>query len=487
MSDHYATQLLVNNKWRDGASGKRFAVHNPATSEMLAEVAQADAPDVDAAASAASAAFEKGPWGTFRAPQRARYLFRLAHLIREHAEELAVLESKNVGKPIRDSRDEINAGADCFEYYAGAATKLFGETIPVADTGLDFTVREPIGVVAAIVPWNFPFPMACWKAAPALAAGNTVVLKPASYTPMTALMLGELAVEAGFPDGVFNVICGPGRQVGAALVQHAAVGKITFTGETATGREIMKMAADDIKRVSLELGGKSPNIVCADADLKRAAEQSPMSVFANTGQDCCARSRMFVEAKVFDEFLELFIDRTKRLVIGDPLDSKTEIGPMVSIAQRDRVCEYIEIGKKEGAVLAHGGRVLSDGPLAKGAFLEPAVFTNVKPEMRIMREEIFGPVVCATPFDDDDELIAKVNDSDFGLAGTIWVSNITRGLRLASRVKSGVLGINTNHSVHLEAPFGGYKKSGIGRDLGMNALELYTEVKNIFVYLGEGV
>lgn len=478
-------ELLINGKWKPAHSGGTFSVYNPATTELIAEVAKGGAEDVDEIAKAARKAFDEGPWPRMLASERAKILNRLADLIRENLEDVSRTESLDVGKPICDSRGEVGAGAYCFEYYAGAATKFFGETIPVSNHGLDFTLREPVGVVAAIVPWNFPFPMTSWKCAPALAAGNTVILKPASYTPLTALYLGRLAMEAGIPEGVFNVLTGPGAAAGSALVAHPMVDKVSFTGETGTGSEIMKIAANDIKRVSLELGGKSPNIVFADADVERAARSSVLAVFGNCGQDCCARSRAFVERSVYDEFVSAFIDQTSKTVIGDPLDDATEIGPMVSMKQRAGVLEYITLGQEEGATLAYGGESLTEAPYSDGSYIRPAVFTDADNKMRISQEEIFGPVLNVIPFTDDDDMLREVNDSPFGLSGSIWCNNITRALRTARRVQSGVLSINTNSSVYIEAPFGGYKQSGIGRDLGMHGLANFTEVKNVFIYLGE--
>ncbi|MBZ0255945.1 aldehyde dehydrogenase family protein, partial [bacterium] len=349
----------------------------------------------------------------------------------------------------------------CFEYYSGAVTRFFGETIPVSKKGLDFTLREPCGVCAVIVPWNFPFPMAAWKCAPALACGNTVILKPASYTPLTALYLGKLALEAGIPKGVFNVLTGPGSSAGGALVAHPEVDKISFTGETSTGTGIMKSAAENITRVSLELGGKSPNVIFADADVEKAARASVLAVFGNCGQDCCARSRAFVEQSVYDQFVEAFIDQTKKTKVGDPMDDLTEIGPMVSMDQRETVCSYIKAGLDEGATLAFGGAILDNGEYAKGSFLQPAVFTNATNAMKTSREEIFGPVLNVIPFTDEQEMIRQVNDSPYGLSGSVWTNNLNKAIRTVKKIRSGVLSINCNSSVHTEAPFGGYKQSGI--------------------------
>jgi betaine-aldehyde dehydrogenase len=474
--------MIIGGEQVDAADGQTFDVSNPATGEVMARAPLGGAEDVDRAVKAAQAAFE-GPWSTWSASKRGRTLQKFSNLVKQNLEELAQLESRNVGKPISGARGEALAVSLVFEYYAGAANKLFGETIPVSRPGLDFTLREPIGVVGLIVPWNFPMNMASWKLGPALAAGNTAILKPASYTPLTAIRLGELALEAGFPPGVVNVITGPGGTAGAALAGHPGVGKIAFTGETTTGQEIMRLAANNVKKVSLELGGKSPNIVFADADLERFAAESPLAVFDNAGQDCCARSRIFVQDTVHDKVVELFTEATRNLVVGDPSLDATQVGSLVSQRQRERVTDYIGIGKDEGAELVYGGEAPTGDPFDIGAYLTPTIFDACRTDMRIVREEIFGPVVAIIPFSDEAEAIRLANDTPYGLSGSIWSRDIGRALRVAKAVRAGVLSVNTNSSVHTEAPFGGYKMSGMGRELGMHALELYTEVKNVYVDL----
>jgi len=476
------SQLLIGGSWRAGEGEKTFEVVEPATSEVMARAAIASPADVEAAIHAARKAFDSGTWSNAAGSVRAKVLYRIAELIRSNLDDLSRLEARNAGKPIRDARDEVLGAAQCFEYYAGAATRIFGETIPVTAPGLDFTLREPVGVVGLIVPWNFPLTIAAWKVAPALAAGNTAILKPASYTPLSALELGRLALEAGLPEGVLNVITGPGGTTGNALAGHPGIDKIAFTGETTTGVSILQQAAPNITRVSLELGGKSPNIVFADADLEKAVEGAVASVFANAGQDCCARSRAFVARSIAEEFDQRVAARTRALRLGDPLDEATEMGPLISMKQRERVQGYVEVGRREGARLLTGGSAPA-GALSRGSYLEPAVFDHAENRMKIAREEIFGPVLTIIPFDQEDEAIHMVNDSPYGLSGSLWTRDIGRALRVAKAIKTGVLSINSTRSVHQEAPFGGYKRSGIGRELGMHALQLYTEVKNIFISL----
>lgn len=469
-------QLFIDGASRDAASGKRTKLINPATEEQVAEVAAADVIDVNSAVESAHRAWESG-WRDLTPGKRSEILFNVARALRENLEVLAQLEMLQIGKPISDARDEVALGARVFEFYAGAVTRIYGQTIPVAKGGFDFTLRQSMGVVAAIVPWNFPLPIGCWKAAPALAAGNCVVLKPASLSPLTALLLGEIAHAAGLPAGVLQVLSGAGSAIGDALVTHPLIRKISFTGSTSVGSRIMELAARDIKRISLELGGKSPNIVFADSDWTKAADTSPMSVFANTGQDCCARSRLFVERSIYEPFVERFVAATKKLVVGDPSKPETQLGPLVSLGQRTSVEEFLADARKQRSNFGCGG----GRPSGKGYFLEPTVLLDVAKTDRCWREEIFGPVVCVTPFEDEEQMIRDVNASPYGLSGSVWTNDLRRALRIARRVESGVLSVNSHSSVHVEAPFGGYKQSGIGRDLGMAAMDGYTELKNVYV------
>lgn len=475
--------MLINGQLLKEASGGQGKLVEPATEQVWTEVPLAGRKEVDRAIEAADAAFRNTDWATSSYDRRAAVLYRISALIRQHAENLATLESRNAGKPIADARWEISAGARCFEYYAGALAHFGGKTIPIGGkNGLDYTLRVPVGVVAAIVPWNFPFLMSCWKVAPALATGNAVILKPASLTPLTALMLGQISTEADLPEGIFQVIMGRGGEIGDHLVTHRLVRKIALTGSTATGTHIMKLAANDIKRVSLELGGKNPNVIFADADVEAAAAAAPMAVFANTGQDCCARSRVLVEESIYDTFLEAFVEATKKIVIGDPLDESTQVGPMVSAGQRQSVEEYIALaGKEGGRMVCGGGR-----PEQKGFYLEPTIVDRLGTSARVCQEEIFGPVACVIPFRNETEAIALANDTQYGLSGSLWTKDLTRALRVGRAIACGVLSVNTNSSVFVEAPFGGFKQSGFGRDLGVEAMNQYTELKNIFISLEEG-
>jgi betaine-aldehyde dehydrogenase len=444
-----------------------ITVVNPATEEPIAELDEAGVEETDAAVARAREAFPA--WRAVAPADRARLLRRLASLVEEHAEELALLETRNVGKPISDSRGEVGMVAEVFHFYAGAVDKHHGETIPVAG-GVDLTFHEPLGVVGLIVPWNFPLNISSWKLGPALACGNAVVLKPAELTPLSALRLAELVLEAGIPEGVVNVLAGPGRVVGQRLAEHADVAKIGFTGSTEVGRGVMQAAAGTIKRVTLELGGKSANVVFADADLERAAAAAPSAVFGNAGQDCCARSRILVERSAYDRFLSLLVDATAAVRVGDPEDDATEMGPLISAAQRESVSSYAD----DGAVYR------GDAPDGAG-FWFPCTLVEASNDDRVAREEVFGPVAAVIPFQDEADAIRIANDTPYGLSGSIWTENGARAMRVARALETGVLSVNTNTSVRPSTPFGGFKQSGFGRELGMHALEGYSEIKNVFV------
>src|SRR6266550_1761544 len=441
-------------------------VTNPATEETIAEIEPAGVEETDAAVVRAAAAFKA--WRAVAPTDRARLLRRLATLVEENAEELARIESRNVGKPIAGARAEVSMVAQVFHFYAGAVDKHYGQTIPVAG-GVDITFREPLGVVGLIVPWNFPLNISSWKLGPALACGNTVVLKPAELTPLSALRLEQLILEAGVPEGVVNVIIGPGRVVGQRLVEHPDVAKIGFTGSTEVGRGVMQGAAETIKRITLELGGKSANVVFADADLEQAAAAAPYAVFDNAGQDCCARSRILVERSAYDRFAELLIEATRNVKVGDPSDEATEMGPLISSQHRETVASFVE-----GDPLYRG-----DAPNGRG-FWYPCTLIEASNDDRVARDEVFGPVAALIPFDDEDEAVRIANDTPYGLSGSIWTENGARAMRVARALESGVLSINSNSSVRPSTPFGGFKQSGFGRELGMHAMDGYSEVKNVF-------
>jgi betaine-aldehyde dehydrogenase len=445
-------------------------VLNPATEEVVESLEPATEDDADAAIARARDAFPA--WRAVQPDDRARLLRRLADALEGEQENLAQLESKNTGKPIGDSRAEMGMVAQTFHYYAGMPERLLGDTIPVSG-GVDVTFREPLGVVGLIVPWNFPLTIASWKMAPALAAGNTLVLKPAELTPLSALAFERMALEAGIPEGVVNVVVGPGSKVGKRLVEHPDVAKVAFTGSTEVGKGIMAGAAGTIKRVTLELGGKSANVVFADADLEKAAASAPIAVFGNAGQDCCARSRILVEKGAFDEFLSLMQPVVEGLQVGDPFDEETEMGPLISADHREKVAAYVP----EDAPVAIRGRA----PEGSGFWYPPIVLAPVSNHDKAAREEIFGPVVAVIPFEDEEDAIRQANDTEYGLSGSIWTENGARALRVARRMETGVISVNSNTSVRVGTPFGGFKQSGVGRELGPHALDYYTEVKNVYL------
>jgi aldehyde dehydrogenase (NAD+) len=475
-------RLFINNEWRNASGGKTMEVINPATEEVIATVASADKTDVDAAVQAARAALS-GPWSALSARERGRLVRRIGERLLERVDEIARLETLHNGKPIFESRQiEVPAAAECFEYYGGWADKVMGETIPVKGNYLTYTLREPIGVVAAIVPWNFPLLLTAWKVAPALACGNTLVIKPASQTPLTAIALAEVAAEVGLPPGVLNVITGPGSSVGQAIVEHPGIDKIAFTGDTATGRAIMRSAADTLKKITLELGGKSPNIVLPDADLDAALRGATTGIFYGKGEVCAAGSRLLVDRSIKDQFMEKLAARTRKMVAGDPMDPKTRYGALASKKQLETVQRYVDTAKKEGAALVAGGDRVDIGT-GKGYFFQPTVFDNVTPEMTIAREEIFGPVLATIDFADLDEAIARANNTQYGLAAAVWTKDIKKAHYVARKLQAGTVWINTYNVYDTAAPFGGYKASGFGREMSAHALEHYTQVKSVWVDL----
>jgi acyl-CoA reductase-like NAD-dependent aldehyde dehydrogenase len=471
--------LLIDGERVPAAAGRTFESVNPADGEVFRTVAEAGTEDADRSVRAAARAFEE--WGSRNPIQRAKVLYRWADLIEEHADELALIETRDMGMAIGDARWCAGNAAAVMRYYAGAVDKFFGSTIPVDRDGIVLTFREPIGVTALITPWNFPLNIGNWKTAPAIAAGNTVVLKPASLSPLSALRYAELGLEAGLPAGVLNVVPGPGRGVGDALVEHPLVGKVGFTGSTEVGIEIARKAAGTVKRVTLELGGKSACIVFADADVEKAGRLAPFAVFENAGQDCCARSRLLVEASAKDELLEHYAAATRAIVVGDPESAETQMGPLVSAGQRATVEGYIGRGVEEGATLLEGGARPDDPALASGFYLRPTILDGCTNEMVVAREEIFGPVVSVITFETEDEAIRIANDTPYGLSGSVWPRDGARQLRVARALRTGAIGVNSNSSVFPQAPFGGYKASGVGKELGLEGLVHNTELKSVFV------
>jgi phenylacetaldehyde dehydrogenase len=471
-------KLLIDGKWVAASSGKTFDSIDPATGDVLARVAEGDKADIDLAVKAARRAFESGPWAKMSASQRGRIIWKIGDLLAENVEEFAELETLDNGKPISVSRvADVPLAADLFHYMAGWATKIEGSTIPIAGPFLAYTRREPIGVVGQIIPWNFPLLMAAWKLGPALATGCTVVLKPAEQTPLSALRLGELALEAGLPPGVLNIVTGFGETAGAALAAHPDVDKIAFTGSTEVGKLIVHAASGNLKKVTLELGGKSPNIVFDDADLKQATAGAANAIFFNHGQCCCAGSRLYVEDKIFDKVVEGVSESAKKIRVGPGINPDTNMGPLVSEEQFRRVCGYMEAGMKEGAKAVVGGKKVGN----RGYFVEPTVLVNTTPNMKVVQEEIFGPVVTAMPFKSVDEIAAEANNTPYGLAAGIWTKDIAKAHALANKLKAGTVWVNCYNVFDAAMPFGGYKQSGWGREMGKEALELYTETKSVCV------
>ena len=480
------TQLLIGKEWVDAHGGQTYADVNPATGARLADVADASAADVDRAVAAARAAFETGKWATMAASRRAKIIYKMAQLIAERADALALLEVRDNGKALSTAKGELGAIVDCFEFYAGAATKNYGSTLPGPMPGyLAYTVREPVGVVGAIIPWNFPLLLASWKVAPALAAGCTMVLKPAPSTPLTAIELGKIALEAGLPEGVLNVLTGAGPELGQAIVEHPGIDKIAFTGSTATGKRVAATAAQTLKRVSLELGGKSPSVVFDDTDVTQAVNGALYGIFYNAGQTCEARSRVLLHEKIADEFVASFSEKAQKLRIGNPEDPQTQIGAITMREQMEKIQRYCETAASEGATKLFGGEAASVGEgFERGWFWNVTAYESL-PDHRIAREEIFGPVVSIVRFKDEAEAIRLANDSEYGLSASIWSQNLGRVNRVAKALRSGSVAINTPYAVFPGVPFGGYKQSGYGRELGMETMALYSETKSVLTYIGE--
>ncbi len=475
-------QNYINGQWTSSASGETFPVYDPSTEEVIAQVASSSAADVDKAVTAARAAFDSGAWPITTAQDRGRILFKLAEKIRQNATQLAELECRNTGKPIVEAEFDIADVATCFEYYGGLANKVTGNVNPVPANALSFTMREPVGIAGQIIPWNYPLLMAAWKLAPAIAAGCTCVLKPAEQTPLTALEFANWFEEVGLPPGVANIVNGFGETAGAAIVAHPNVDKIAFTGSAAVGKIIVKSAADTLKRVTLELGGKSPNIFFPDADWEAAVDGALFGVFINQGEVCSAGSRILVEKKIYPKFVEAMTEKAKRIKLGAPLERDTKMGPLVSKEQYDRVCSYLDVGKKEAKTAIGGGRPKQ---FSKGYYVEPTIFYDVQNSARIAREEIFGPVASVIPFDGESEAIRIANDTPYGLAAAVWTRDIYKAFRVVKSLRAGIIWVNHMQPTYVEAPWGGYKQSGFGRELGPWGLEEYLETKQVFVNLDE--